>query len=353
MFIYSGISVFFYDWFKQVEEEKVHTIKLVAGGDIMLSRGIWWRNKRYWYNRTFSWDNYNPLSQYDCYQSGDCLLVFNLESMFSKKDNDEPYWWFSFRSNTWNIQYLLELKKDNNLVLSLANNHTNNAWGNGIKLTREILSWENIWYFWAWATTWEAEEIYTIEQNWIMLCFQSFSYDGNHNNYWWEYLAWNPLKQELIEKSIGEMENIWCNVKVLMPHWWAEYRLHPEQWQRDLAYFMIDKGADIILWGHSHVPWSYEEYKGKPIFYSFWNFIFDQDWGKTPSWWWFDYIYDFELKRRTVPTYVPLLVGLEITKNSTWILIGVPEFKMARINKWIYEKIDLETFNWIMSELAF
>ena len=146
------------------------------------------------------------------------------------------------------------------------------------------------------------------------------------------------------------MNTLWCDVKILSLHRGREYSLHPDDWQREMAYRLIDAWADIILWGHSHVPWSYERYKWKPIFYSFGNFIFDQDRGKKSAD--FDYIYDFELKRRTVPTYIPLLAGMKITKYGTWIDIWEPEFKMARIWKWLYSLIDDETFTSVMSEIA-
>ena len=93
----------------------------------MLSRGIGWRAKKYGYDRIFTGNHYNPLSQFACYEKNECLLYFNLESMFSVKDNDQPKGGFLFRSNPQNIQTLLDLKKGNKMVLSLANNHTNNA----------------------------------------------------------------------------------------------------------------------------------------------------------------------------------------------------------------------------------
>ena len=333
------------------QKEEIPSVNLVAWGDIRLSRGIGWWAKKEGYGRTFSWDNYNPLTQYDCYQSWDCILFFNLESIFSKDDNDQPKWWFSFRSNTGNLQYLRDLKKENDLMLSLANNHTNNAGWAGMKLTHKVLDDEGIFYIWAWNTTWEAQEIKKIERNWITLCFQSFAYDGTSRVYWWELLSRNPLNMDLITDTLTWMNIMGCDVKVLSLHWWNEYHFHPMQWQRDMAYELIDLGADIIIGWHSHVPWSYEEYKEKPIFYSLGNMIFDQDRGKTSTE--FDFIYDFELKRRTVPTYIPLLAGLKITKYWTWIEISQPEFKMARVTKGIYSPMDEETFVGIMSELAF
>jgi hypothetical protein len=354
-FIVCWCIIFAYEWLRSLNifEEKTEypSVDLVAWWDIMLSRWIGWRARKEGYWRVFTWDNYNPLTQYDCYQSWDCILFFNLESMFSNNDNDQPKWWFSFRSNIANLKYLQDLKRDNDLMLSLANNHTNNAWWEGVKLTREVLDWENIGHIWAWNNESQAQEIKKIEKNWISLCFQAFSYDWNSARYWSEFLARNPLKMDLILQTLTGMTNLWCDVKILSLHWGNEYRLRPMQWQRDMAYELIDAWADIILWWHSHVPGSYEEYKWKPIFYSFWNFIFDQDRGKTSAE--FDYIYDFELKRRTVPTYIPLLAWFTITKYGTGIEITKPEFKMARVSKGIYSPIDDDTFTSVMSEIAF
>ena len=71
------------------------------------------------------------------------MLYFNLESMFSAKDNDQPKAGFLFRSNTGNIQTLLDLQANNELVLS----HTNNAGAAGVSLTRQWLSAHEIGHF--------------------------------------------------------------------------------------------------------------------------------------------------------------------------------------------------------------
>ena len=38
---------------------------------------------------------------------------------------------------------------------------------------------------------------------------------------------------------------------------------------------MIESGADAVVGGHPHVTQNIEIYKGKPIFYSLGNFVFD------------------------------------------------------------------------------
>jgi hypothetical protein len=38
---------------------------------------------------------------------------------------------------------------------------------------------------------------------------------------------------------------------------------------------MIDAGADAVVGGHPHVTQDVEQYRGKPVFYSLGNFVFD------------------------------------------------------------------------------
>lgn len=64
---------------------------------------------------------------------------------------------------------------------------------------------------------------------------------------------------------------------VVFLHWGAEYQPTPTIKQRRDAYQLIDAGADAIIGHHPHVIQKEEQYKGKPIFYSLGNFIFDQN----------------------------------------------------------------------------
>jgi poly-gamma-glutamate synthesis protein (capsule biosynthesis protein) len=63
---------------------------------------------------------------------------------------------------------------------------------------------------------------------------------------------------------------------IVCPHWGIEHRVEPAQWQRRQARALIDAGADIIVGHHTHTLQTIENYKGKPIYYSIGNFIFDQ-----------------------------------------------------------------------------
>ena len=58
-------------------------------------------------------------------------------------------------------------------------------------------------------------------------------------------------------------------------HFGNEYSRSPNPDQENMAHEVIDYGADAVLGSHPYVTQGIEMYKGKPIFYSLGNFIFD------------------------------------------------------------------------------
>lgn len=64
---------------------------------------------------------------------------------------------------------------------------------------------------------------------------------------------------------------------VVSLHWGIEESNMETQEQRRVAHALIDAGADIIIGHHPHVLQGLEIYKGRPIFYSLGNYIFDQN----------------------------------------------------------------------------
>ena len=329
-----------------------NSISLIVGWDIMLSRGIWRWAKREGYDRTFSNNGFNPLSQFSSYNSWSALLFFNLESPFSPVDNDKPKGWFLFRANSGNIQILKDIRANNTLLLSLANNHTNNAWGLGIQFSRELLKSANIPNFWAWNSTEEAEKILKINKNWLNLCFQAYSYDGSFYKKQKIPLTRNPLEKNRILSDLSKMQKLNCDLKILSLHRGSEYHIYPTKQQKELAHAFIDHGADLIIGNHSHIPWEREIYKDKPIFYSLGNFLFDQDRGKKSTGGKFDYIRDFDRKKLTVPTYIPLLAELKLSKSNTWINISLPHFKSAEISKGKYKHLNPQTLSEILEKIS-
>jgi poly-gamma-glutamate synthesis protein (capsule biosynthesis protein) len=78
-----------------------------------------------------------------------------------------------------------------------------------------------------------------------------------------------------IERLMRRAENK-SEVQVVYVHWGTEYSPLHNLFQEQLAYALVDSGADVVIGHHPHVVQDIQLYKGKPIFYSLGNFIFDQ-----------------------------------------------------------------------------
>lgn len=67
-----------------------------------------------------------------------------------------------------------------------------------------------------------------------------------------------------------------ASTTIVMMHWGEEYKRISNANQRSFAHFLIDEGVAAVIGAHPHVIQEAELYKGKPIFYSLGNFVFDQ-----------------------------------------------------------------------------
>ena len=65
-------------------------------------------------------------------------------------------------------------------------------------------------------------------------------------------------------------------IVIVSLHWGGEHTLQPVPRQRVEAHQLVMAGADVIVCHHTHTLQTVEEYRGKMIYYSIGNFIFDQ-----------------------------------------------------------------------------
>ena len=68
-----------------------------------------------------------------------------------------------------------------------------------------------------------------------------------------------------------------AQVVIVFPHWGVEYTARPRPYQRELAAEWVAAGADLVIGHHSHFPGAMEDIDGRLVMYSLGNFIFDQD----------------------------------------------------------------------------
>ncbi len=85
------------------------------------------------------------------------------------------------------------------------------------------------------------------------------------------------LAHEMNTRVIADIRRLkqHADFVVLLPHWGFEFIHYPPYGVTREARSFIDAGADLILGGHPHVLQGMEVYKGKQIFYSLGNFLFD------------------------------------------------------------------------------
>jgi len=65
-------------------------------------------------------------------------------------------------------------------------------------------------------------------------------------------------------------------VVIVSLHWGGEHTLQPIPRQRMEAHQLIMAGADILVCHHTHTLQTIEDFRGRKIYYSIGNFIFDQ-----------------------------------------------------------------------------
>ncbi len=201
----------------------------------------------------------------DRFFEGMHMLVANLEGPFAPtRVPTSKSIAFRFDSKLAN-----DLKQYGFDAFSLANNHTVDMGWKNVDFTKQVLKDAGLGSFGNQYDE-DAGDIYISgeEQNLpFKVAFVGLSTVGNE-------LDMTVVKQ-MITKAKQQAKFLIINI-----HWGEEYQQKSNKFQQELGHKLIDLGADAIIGHHPHVVQEMERYKGKPIFYSLGNFIFDQYFSK-------------------------------------------------------------------------
>lgn len=149
-------------------------------------------------------------------------------------------------------------------AVSLANNHTLDRGEAGYQETRQHLTEGGIGVF---GHPQQANNDLSVLHQEVQ--GQPLTLIGLHD-------VFEVLNEKAALQAIQEVAAADKSFVIVFIHWGDEYKPIHNARQERLAQAFIDAGADAVIGHHPHVVQDVAVYKGKAIFYSLGNFIFDQ-----------------------------------------------------------------------------
>ncbi len=241
------------------EDDSLH-ITIAVGGDIMAHVAV---SECAYDSATDSYD----FTQYFTYagtwfQEAD-LTVANLETTFGGTVNGYPM----FSSPDDLADSLKELGFD---LLSTANNHCMDSRGDGLLRTIEVLDDAGIDHVGTYASQEAFDETMGIvveEVNGISIAFLDYTYGVNYMTVKESYLvnrynlttsdeseAAMKLDTQKLDSELAYARSLGTDLIFVMMHWGTEHQTTQSSYQEEMADYLIERGADAVLGGHSHVP---------------------------------------------------------------------------------------------------
>lgn len=153
---------------------------------------------------------------------------------------------------------------ENIKLVNLGNNHILNFGSSGLDSTKKYLSEAGVEYF-------GDNNVVIKNINGMRIGFINYN----------QFCGSRDAKS-CVSTTIENIKNTknQADFVVVYTHWGTEYYTGIKENLRNIAHDFIDSGADLVIGSHPHVVELSEDYKGKRIYYSLGNFIFDQYFSK-------------------------------------------------------------------------
>ena len=243
------------------------TLTVTFTGDILLDRGVRRAIEMRGIDHLFSPSVDSVFSRSD-------YVVGNLECP-ATSIRQPVFKRFIFRAEP---EWLTALKRHGITHLNLANNHSIDQGRNGLRDTWENIRRAGMVPFGAGSTMDEAAQPLLLADH-PRRVYLLASLQMPFENY--AYLPSEPSVSMLtIDSLVAAISRLRqhdpsCCIVVCL-HWGAEHKLQPTPWQRMQAHRLLSVGADCLIGHHTHTLQTIEQFRGKSIYYSIGNFIFDQ-----------------------------------------------------------------------------
>ena len=238
----------------EINEKKDVTI--LFGGDMMFDRYIRQMSDGKGYDHIME-DLSSTLHTAD-------LVVANLEGPVTENESRSLYSEIGSYDNyifTFDPAILETLKKNKVSLVNIGNNHIGNFGIEGVADTKRFVKEAYLNYFGDTGTP-DEQRYYVKEINGQKIAFVNY----------------NAFVQNAVANTLSDIEIVAPDADhvILYTHWGEEYVTHSREHEQMLAHQFIDAGVDLVIGSHPHVVQESEIYKGKTIYYSLGNFVFDQ-----------------------------------------------------------------------------
>ncbi len=237
-------------------------VSVVFAGDIMLEGGPDRAIRR----------GHDPFAGVAHLFKGADIRLGNLECVVATVGTVEPEKPNVFRVHPRGLKYV----KRHFDAVGLANNHSGDYGTRAFAQMLGFLKQSGLGYYGGGLDLKEAHQPLILERQGLRIAvlgyneFQPRNFEADHDR---PGVAWS--EDEQVVRDIRDARRVWhADVVISVMHWgWEEPIANSRQ--RALARLMIDAGADAVIGGHPHQLQDTDQYKGKPIFYSLGNFVFE------------------------------------------------------------------------------
>lgn len=223
------------------------TINMAVIGDVMCHGPNY---KDAYDSTTKTYDFSTFFTQINSYISEADISIGNLETTFA--GGNKAYSGYpTFNSPPQLAQNLLDIGID---VLTTSNNHSLDTGYNGLVNTIDTLDELGISHTGTFKSEEDQNQILIKDVNGIKIAFLSYTYGTNGISIpsGKEYCI-NLIDKDLIKSQLDSAKALDPDLICVSMHWGVEYKIKQNSEQEDLADYLFENGADIILGSHPHV----------------------------------------------------------------------------------------------------
>ncbi len=262
------------------EPQKSRTFTLCAIGDVMC------HNTQYMDAYNSATDDYDfsyvfeDIAQY--LQTPD-ITIGSLETSFAGKEagySNYP----TFNSPDALAEAISNIGVD---ILSTSGNHCLDKGYSGLSRTIDVLEYYNLDHLGTYKTKEDSEKILYKEINGVKIAFLNYTYGTNGIPLPSDKpFCVNLIDKDVMKTQLEQAKAEGAEMIVACMHWGTEYRTTANDEQEELADFLFQNGADIILGNHPHTLEPMEKRTVKMpdgtekecfVIYALGNFICDQN----------------------------------------------------------------------------